>query len=128
MPINGSEAARHDHKGASCQRVGGGDPGGLARLRDPEGGCDVEAAAHAGAEGEHGYDVGQDEEDGYCGLPALSHGGRMVFDCGRWSGRCFGGSWFFFKSGTIFEVAQRWCRRWRHLLFVQQLWRRHGSI
>ncbi len=84
MSIDGSQPAGHEHEGAGCQGVGGGDPGCLAGCGDVEGGCDVQAAAHAGAEGEHGDDVGEDEEDGDCGLAALGHCVGGFFGWGRW--------------------------------------------
>ncbi len=63
MPVDGSKAARHEYKCASCQGVGGSDPGSLGRFCDAERGSDMEAATHASAEGDHGDKIRQDKKN-----------------------------------------------------------------
>ena len=96
MLIDESKAAGHEHECASCQGVGGSDPGSLARLCDAERGSDMEATAHAGPEGDHGYEFGQDGEDGEGDLATLGQGVGIVICFGSWRGRWFLRRYFFF--------------------------------
>lgn len=49
----------------------------------------MEAAAHAGPEGDHGYEFGQDEEDGEDVLATLGQGVEIVIYFWSWRGRWF---------------------------------------
>jgi len=105
MSVDRPKATGHEYECTSRRGVGGSDPGSLAGLRDAEGGSDVQTAAHTGAEREHGYEVGQDQKDGDCGLTTLRYGGGRIIWNGCWRGRPFLRRCFSSRSGCTFEMA-----------------------
>jgi len=89
VAVDRSKATGHEYECASCQGVGGSDPGSLARFCDAERGSDMEAAAHASAEGDHGDEIRQDKKNRERVLALLGQDAGIVIGFWNWKGRRF---------------------------------------